>query len=97
MGHKVNVGKMKFLCLGETHESLQLDNKEIAVCREYKYCRAPSCLNSILWTRNINYKRKFNIYILYYCETWRITERQSKIVKAVEMDPCEIFHNITKR
>lgn len=78
--------------LGVTFTDTGTDEREIDL-RIVQARKAISCLNSILWSKEITKKRKYNIYesmikstLLYGAETWRLTERYKKKIEAVEMD-----------
>lgn len=79
--------------LGVIFTDMGTNNKEVYIRIITHACKPISCLNSILWSREISKKRKFNIYqtmikssFVYGAETWKITDKQKKRIKAVEMD-----------
>lgn len=78
--------------LGITFDKTGTDEKEIRT-RIIQARKIIGCLNGILWNKHITKNRKYNIYntiikstLLYGSETWRMTERQKRMLEATEMD-----------
>lgn len=78
--------------LGITFDKTGTDDKEIR-SRIIQAKKAIGCLNGILWSRQLTTHRKYNIYnamikssLLHGSETWRMTERNKRMLEATEMD-----------
>ncbi|XP_044760299.1 uncharacterized protein LOC123317755 [Coccinella septempunctata] len=104
----MNDGKIITHCqnynyLGVIFDSTGTDNHEIER-RITTAKKAISCLNGILWNKNITKRRKFNIYetlvkssLLYGSENWRLTEKYKRKLEAVEMDAMRRSLRISRR
>jgi len=63
-----------------------------------------TCLNGILWSKDIRKERKLNIYnvlikssLLYGSETWRLSENNKRWVEATEMDALRRSARISRK
>jgi hypothetical protein len=63
-----------------------------------------ACLNGILWSKDIRKERKLNIYnalikssLLYYSETWRLTEKNKRLFEATEIDALRRSSRISRK
>ncbi|XP_044745272.1 uncharacterized protein LOC123307119 [Coccinella septempunctata] len=104
----LNSGEIITYCLdynylGVIFDSTGTDNKEIER-RITTAKKARSCLNGILWNKNISKRRKFNIYetlvkssLLYGSENWRLTDKYKRRLEAVEMDAIRRSLMISRR
>ena len=81
------------------------DDKEIR-SRVIQARKCITCLNGILWSKDIRKKRKLNIYsynalikssLLYGAETWRITENNKRRVEATEMEASRRSSRILRK
>lgn len=93
----------KYKYLGVLFDKSGKDDLEIKE-RIMKGRKVISCLNSILWSKTISKKRKYNIYntmiksiLLYGAETWRLSEANKKKILATEMDAIRRSSRISRR
>jgi len=63
-----------------------------------------TCLNGILWSKDIRKERKLNIYnalvkssLVYGSETWRFTENNKRQFEATEMDALRGSSRISRK
>jgi hypothetical protein len=89
--------------LGVIFDTSGTDDKEIR-SRVIQARKCITCLNGILWSKDIRKERKLNIYnalikssLLYGSETWRLTERNKRRVEATEMDVQRRSSRISRR
>jgi len=94
-------GKISNLRTNVLYETLALQPIVILIISFCNQKICISCLNGILWSKDIRKGRKLNIYnaliessLLYSSETLRLTENNKRRVEATEMDALLISSRI---
>ena len=94
---------MSCIKLGVIFYTSGTDDKEIR-SRVIQARKCISCLNGILWSKDIRKERKLKIYnalikssLLYGSETWRLTENNKRRVEATEMDALRRSSRISRK